>query len=113
MAKKEKLYQWFDERVDLKNIKKSLEHKTVPYHEHSIWYYLGGMSLFLFVVQVLTGILLLLYYKPTAESAYESVQYIMTEVPFGWLVRSIHSPAASWTISRMAISVSVRRMIFP
>jgi len=53
------------------------------------------MCLYLFIVQVITGILLLLYYKPTAESAYESVQYIMTEVPFGWLVRSIHSYAAN------------------
>src|SRR4030065_2007767 len=94
MVDKKKIYNWFDERVDLKNIEKFLEHKTVPYYKHSIWYYLGGMSLFLFVLQVLTGILLLLYYKPTAESAYESVQYIMTEVPFGWLVRSLHSYAA-------------------
>jgi cytochrome b6 len=44
---------------------------------------------------VVTGILLLLYYKPTAEAAFESVQYIMTEVPFGWLIRSIHSYAAN------------------
>jgi cytochrome b6 len=89
------LYRWFDDRVDLDNLLKFLKHKTVPYHRYSIWYYLGGMCLYLFVVQVITGILLLLYYKPTAESAYESVQYIMTEVPFGWLVRSIHSYAAN------------------
>ncbi|HBC45601.1 MAG TPA: hypothetical protein DCZ43_01000 [candidate division Zixibacteria bacterium] len=89
------LYRWLDERVDLQGLEKFLRHKTVPYHRHSIWYYVGGMTLYLFVVQVITGILLLLYYKPTAESAYESVQYIMTEVPFGWLVRSIHSYAAN------------------
>lgn len=103
MANKSKLYKWFDERVNLTNIEKFLEHKTVPYHRHSIWYYLGGMSLFLFVVQVVTGILLLLYYKPTAESAYESVQYIMTEVPFGWLVRSIHSYAANLFIGMVFV----------
>jgi cytochrome b6 len=103
MLDKKKLYHWFDERVDLKNIEKFLEHKTVPYHKHSIWYYLGGMSLFLFIVQVLTGILLLLYYKPTAESAYESVQYIMTDVPFGWLVRSIHSYAANLFIGMVFV----------
>lgn len=95
MAKKGWLYNWFDKRVDLQNLEKFLHHKTVPYHRHSLWYYIGGMSLFLFIVQVVTGILLLLYYKPTAEAAYESVQYIMTEVPFGWLVRSIHSYAAN------------------
>ncbi len=95
MADKGKLYRWLNERVDLKNIKDFLSHKTVPHHRYSIWYYVGGMCLYLFVVQVITGILLLLYYKPTAEAAYESVQYIMTEVPFGWLVRSIHSYAAN------------------
>jgi cytochrome b6 len=103
MARRRRLYKWFDERVDLQNLEKFLSHKTVPYHRHSIWYYLGGMSLYLFVVQVVTGILLLLYYKPTAESAYESVQYIMTEVPFGWLVRSIHSYAANLFIGLVFI----------
>ncbi len=95
MAEKNALYKWFDERVDLVNLEKFLRHKTVPYHRHSLWYYVGGMCLYLFIVQVITGILLLLYYKPTAEAAYESVQYIMTEVPFGWLIRSIHSYAAN------------------
>jgi cytochrome b6 len=103
MARRHRLYEWFDQRVDLQNLEKFLSHKTVPYHRHSIWYYLGGMSLYLFVVQVVTGILLLLYYKPTAESAYESVQYIMTEVPFGWLVRSIHSYAANLFIGLVFI----------
>ncbi len=51
-------------------------------------YFLGGMTLFFFGVQVVTGILLLLYYRPSASEAYESVQFIMTRVPFGWLVRS-------------------------
>ena len=95
MADHGKLYKWFDGRVDLEGLESFLRHKTVPDHRHSIWYYLGGMTLYLFIVQVITGILLLLYYKPTAESAYESVQYIMTEVPFGWLVRSIHSYGAN------------------
>jgi cytochrome b6 len=90
-----KLYEWFNSRVDLENILKFMKKKTVPYHRHSLWYYVGGMCLYLFIIQVLTGILLLLYYKPTAEAAFESVQYIMTEVPFGWLIRSIHSYAAN------------------
>jgi cytochrome b6 len=53
------------------------------------------MTLFLFVVQVLTGILLLLYYQPTPEDAFESVQYIVTQVRFGWLIRSVHSWSAN------------------
>ena len=64
-----------------------VRHKTVPVHRHSYAYYLGGMTLFLFGMQVATGALLLLYYRPSASEAYESVQFIMTRVPFGWLVR--------------------------
>lgn len=91
----DKLYDWINTRADLDNILEFMKKKTVPYHRHSLWYYVGGMCLYLFIVQVITGILLLLYYKPTAESAFESVQYIMTEVPFGWLIRSVHSYAAN------------------
>ncbi|MCP4583581.1 MAG: cytochrome bc complex cytochrome b subunit [candidate division Zixibacteria bacterium] len=90
-----KIFKWFGDRIDLDGILEFMYHKTVPHHKFSIWYYFGGISLYLFLVQVITGILLLLYYKPTAESAYESVQYIVTQVPFGWLVRSIHSWAAN------------------
>jgi cytochrome b6 len=75
-----------------------LRHKTVPLHKLSYWYFLGGITLFLFGIQVCTGILLLLYYRPSANEAFESVQYIMTRVQFGWLVRSIHSWAANLMI---------------
>jgi cytochrome b6 len=71
------------------------EKKDVPVHRSMVFYYLGGMALFLFHVQAATGILLLLYYRPSASEAYESVQYIMAEVPFGWLIRSIHSWGAN------------------
>ena len=77
---------------------RAVANKTVPVHRLSYWYFLGGMTLFLFVVQVLTGILLLLYYRPGANEAFESVQYIMTQVQFGWLIRSIHSWSANLMI---------------
>ena len=64
-------------------------------HRHTIFYYLGGMALFLFLVQVATGILLILYYRPSSAEAFASVQYIMADVPFGWLIRSIHSWGAN------------------
>jgi cytochrome b6 len=57
------------------------------------------MTLFLFGVQVGTGALLLLYYRPSAAEAYESVQFIMTRVPFGWLVRSIHAWSANLMVA--------------
>lgn len=86
---------WLDERFGWAEMIAPLRKKTVPQHRYSYWYYLGGITLFLFLVQVGTGMLLLLYYKPTANEAFESVQYIMTQVKFGWLVRSIHSWAAN------------------
>src|SRR5262245_34853161 len=73
-------------------------HKRVPQHRHTLWYYMGGMTLFLFGIQVATGILLLLYYRPSADQAFESVQFIMTRVQFGWLVRSLHSWSANLLI---------------
>lgn len=86
---------WLDERFGAGAVEEFLRHKTVPLHRHTVWYYLGGMTLFLFVIQVLTGILLLLYYRPTPAEAFESVQFIMTQVEFGWLIRSVHSWAAN------------------
>jgi cytochrome b6 len=86
---------WFSQRLPIAEVESAIQHKTVPQHRYSIWYYLGGMTLFFFIVQVVTGILLLLYYRPSAGEAYDSVQFIMTRVPFGWLVRSIHSWSAN------------------
>jgi cytochrome b6 len=93
-----RLWMWLDQRVGLKDLEKLARKKEIPVHRHSIWYYLGGMTLFLFIVQVSTGILLLLYYRPSAEEAFESIQFLMAEVQFGWLIRSIHSWAANLMI---------------
>jgi cytochrome b6 len=88
---------WYRERFgdDLVDL---LRRKLVPRHRHTLWYYLGGMTLFLFLVQVVTGILLLLYYRPSPGEAFESVQFIMTQVQFGWLVRGLHAWAANLLI---------------
>lgn len=90
---------WLEERAGWKSAERLIAKKEVPQHRHSVWYYFGGMTLFLFVVQVCTGILLLLYYRPSAENAFESVQFIMTEVEFGWLVRSVHSWSANLMVA--------------
>jgi cytochrome b6 len=89
---------WLDERLGWGALITPLRKKTVPLHRLSYWYFLGGMTLFLFIIQVITGILLLLYYRPGANEAFESVQYIMTRVQFGWLIRSIHSWSANLMI---------------
>jgi cytochrome b6 len=92
------LEKWVDERLGLETVKTLAKKKEVPVHKHTVWYYLGGMTLFLFIIQVSTGILLLFYYRPSAEEAFESVQFLMAEVEFGWLVRSIHAWAANLMI---------------
>ena len=97
------LWGWLDKRVGLGVVSALAREKEVPVHRHTIWYYFGGMTLFLFAVQVVTGILLLLYYRPSAENAFESVQFIMAEVRFGWLIRSIHSWSANVLIAVLMI----------
>jgi len=89
---------WLDDRVGASALLPLIRKKEVPLHRHSIWYYVGGMVLFLFFLQVATGILLLFYYRPSAEEAYESVQFLMAEVKFGWLIRSIHGWGANLMI---------------
>jgi len=91
-------YNWLDARFNLTPLIEFMQHKKVPVHRHSVWYYMGGVTLFLFMVQVFTGILLLLYYQPGTDSAFESVRFIMTKVQFGWLFRSIHSWSANLMI---------------
>lgn len=86
---------WLDERLPLTSVLEFAGHKTVSVHRLSVVYYFGGMTLFFFIVQVMTGILLMLYYRPSAEEAFESVEFIMVTVPFGWLIRSIHSWSAN------------------
>jgi cytochrome b6 len=76
--------------------------KAVPRHRYSLFYYLGGMALFLFAIQLGTGLLLLLYYEPGVSTAYESVKRISGEIPFGWLIRSIHRWSADIFIGVLA-----------
>jgi cytochrome b6 len=90
-------------RLGLDGLEHLAEEKQVPIHRYAIFYYLGGMALFLFLVQVATGILLLLYYRPSSSEAFESVQYIMAEVPFGWLIRSIHSWGANLFVGAVVL----------
>ncbi len=90
-----RLRRWFEERLGFAPLWELAEKKEVPVHRHTFWYYWGGMTLFLFGIQVCTGILLLLYYRPSADEAYESVRFLMTDVSFGWLIRSIHSWSAN------------------
>jgi len=96
-----KVYQWVDARFKVGALVEYMSGKVVPRHSHSAFYYFGGISLFLFIVQVVTGILLLMYYRPGADSAFESVRFIITNVEFGWLIRALHS----WSANLMVLAV--------
>jgi cytochrome b6 len=95
---------WFQERFYVLNpIIDYLKHKEVPKHRLSFWYYFGGLGLFFFVIQILTGLLLLQYYKPTETDAFASFLFIQGEVPFGWLLRQIHAWSANLMIMMLFI----------
>lgn len=94
-AMNERIIAWLNDRVGWSKLRELASHKTVPTHRYSVFYYLGGMTLFFFLVQIATGVLLMLYYRPSADEAFESVELIMTTIPFGWLIRSIHSWSAN------------------
>ncbi len=98
-----KLKEYLYSRLPIEEAENALRKKRVPVHRFSYFYYLGGICLYLLMVQVVTGILLLLYYRPTEEQAFESVQFIMTKVSFGWLVRSIHSWSSNLLIGALFI----------
>lgn len=97
----DRLSSWFDERLGIEYVSQLLKKKEVPIHRHTVWYYLGGLSLFLFLIQTITGVLLLFYYRPSAGEAFESIQFLMVDVRFGWLVRSIHA----WSSNLLILSV--------
>ncbi len=98
-----RIFKWLDERLPLQDVVAYFSKKSVPRHKHSFWYYFGGLTLVFFLVQVISGILLTMYYKPSPEQAYESVQGIVNEVSYGWLVRSIHSWSANLMIGTLFI----------
>jgi ubiquinol-cytochrome c reductase cytochrome b subunit len=61
----------------------------------NFWYFFGSLALLVLVIQIVTGIFLVMHYKPDAGTAFASVEYIMRDVPWGWLVRYMHSTGAS------------------
>jgi len=96
------IYAWADQRLGLAELQAFAKHKTVPEHSQSFWYYWGGISLMFFIVQAVTGVLLLIYYRPGPD-AYESVRQITSETNFGWLIRSLHSWAANLMIAAVVV----------
>jgi hypothetical protein len=101
---------WADERYQLRPALRPILDKPVPLAARRWFYCLGGITLALFGVQAVTGIMLAFYYRPTPEEAYASIQFIENEVYFGAGVRTIHHWAANGMIV-MAIAHMLRVFI--
>ncbi len=87
--------EWFLERFPLAHLwNEHMAHYYAP-KNFNIWYFFGSLALFVLVNQFVTGILLTMNYKPDAKLAFDSVEYIMRDVDWGWLVRYMHSTGAS------------------
>jgi cytochrome b6 len=98
------VYDWFQERLEIQAIADDITSKYVPPHVN-IFYCLGGITLTCFIVQVATGFAMTFYYRPTVTEAFSSVEYIMTSVNFGWLIRSVHRWSASMMVLNMILHV--------
>jgi cytochrome b6 len=98
------IFKWFDERIEVQAISDDITSKYVPPHVN-IFYCLGGLTLTCFLIQFATGFAMTFYYKPTVTEAFTSVQYIMNEVNFGWLIRSVHRWSASMMVLMMILHI--------
>ena len=99
---------WFDERIAWRQVWQAIFLRKIP--KVNWLFTLGSASLFLAINQTITGILLTIYYVPTPDHAYDSVQYITTQVTAGWLIRGLHH----WGASAMVVVVALHmlRIIF-
>jgi quinol-cytochrome oxidoreductase complex cytochrome b subunit len=95
---------WFHERVpiNLDNLR-DLTNEPVPNHLKHWWFALGGTPAYLFIVQIVTGIALAVYYQPSPQTAYESVRYITEEAAFGWYLRGLHKWGATLMIAAVIL----------
>lgn len=93
---KKRLLRWFSARLPLNNfIKKNLTHYYLP-SNLNFWYVFGSLGLFLLALQTLSGIWLTMFYTPTPDAAFNSIEIMMRDVSYGWLLRYLHSTGASF-----------------
>src|SRR3569832_2306797 len=92
----EKLTNWFENRFPtaFREYKNHMSEYYAP-KNFNFWFFFGSLAMLVLVIQILTGIFLVMHYKPDAAKAFESVEYIMRDVPWGWLIRYMHSTGAS------------------
>ena len=95
MSKASDLMSWIDERIPLTNTWDKHVGKYYAPKNFNFWYYFGSLALLVLVLQIVTGIFLTMNYKADGELAFKSVEYIMRDVNWGWLIRYMHSTGAS------------------
>ncbi len=91
----QKLLSWIDARFPLSETWRAHLSEYYAPKNFNFWYYFGSLALLVLVIQIVTGIFLTMHYKPDASQAFASVEYIMRDVPYGWLIRYAHSTGAS------------------
>lgn len=91
----DKLLGWIDDRFPLTKMWDEHMAKYYAPKNFNFWYFFGSLALLVLVIQIVSGIFLTMHYKPDAELAFASVEYIMRDVPYGWLIRYIHSTGAT------------------
>src|SRR5690606_27507049 len=89
------LLGWIDRRFPLSTLYKQHMSEYYAPKNFNFWYFFGSLALLVLVIQIVTGIFLVMNYKPDGDLAFNSVEYIMREVPWGWLIRYMHSTGAS------------------
>ena len=100
-----RLYTWLDSRLKLEPVKETLLDEPIP--GGASWIYVfGSATLFLFLLQAITGIFLAVYYAPTPDHAYDSIRYIETQVLFGPFVRGLHH----WGASAMVVAIGLHML---
>jgi quinol-cytochrome oxidoreductase complex cytochrome b subunit len=100
------LYGELDERLELKEAIVKQFRKPISGRVSQWWGCFGGITFVLFMIQVVTGVLLAVYYRPTTEGAYNSILFIMNDVRYGWLIRSVHRYAAELMVLTVMIHMA-------
>lgn len=96
--------KWFNERLPIDPAQlRELTNEPVPNHMKRWWFALGGTPAYLFLIQIVTGIVLAVYYQPAPETAYESVRYITDEAAYGWYLRGLHRWGATFMIAAVIL----------
>jgi ubiquinol-cytochrome c reductase cytochrome b subunit len=91
----DKLLNWVDDRFPLTTMWNDHMGKYYAPKNFNFWYFFGSLALLVLVIQIVSGIFLTMHYKPDGAMAFASVEYIMRDVPYGWLIRYMHSTGAS------------------